>query len=106
MADVTGIIGSTTAAPAARAPAPASSQANAQTESLAVKTQVRPLSPSLKFDPVAGVMITEYLDSSGKIESQIPSAASVAYLRVGLTANGQQPEQTDVEKSVQTETTV
>ena len=47
-----------------------------------------PISPRLVVDPLAGV-ITEFLSSNGQVQSQIPSAAVVAYLRAGLTADGQ-----------------
>jgi hypothetical protein len=47
-----------------------------------------PISPRLVVDPMAGV-ITQFLSATGTVESQIPSAAVVAYLRAGLTADGQ-----------------
>ncbi len=49
---------------------------------------VVPFSPRIKTDPVAGVMIAEYLSSVGEKEIQIPSQTVVAYLRSGLTATG------------------
>ncbi len=33
-------------------------------------------------------MITEYYNGSGEVQTQLPSAASVAYMRVGLSPNG------------------
>jgi len=45
------------------------------------------------FDPQAG-LINEYLNSKGSIESQVPSAVVVAYLRAGLTAAGLPQQQT------------
>jgi hypothetical protein len=47
-----------------------------------------PLSPRIKADPVAGVMIAEYLTTEGEKQIQIPSQTVVAYLRSGLTASG------------------
>jgi hypothetical protein len=47
-----------------------------------------PISPRIVVDPLAGV-ITEFLNTTGQVQSQIPSAAVVAYLRVGLDASGQ-----------------
>jgi hypothetical protein len=47
-----------------------------------------PISPRIVVDPLAGV-ITEFLTSSGQVQSQIPSAAVVAYLRAGLTSDGE-----------------
>ena len=45
-------------------------------------------SPHVIQDPSAG-FITEYLSANGsQIISQTPSAVTVAYLRVGLTADG------------------
>lgn len=46
------------------------------------------LSPRIKSDPAAGIMIAEYLSSTGEKQLQLPSAAVVAYLRSGLTAEG------------------
>jgi len=47
-----------------------------------------PLSPRITSDPAAGVMITEYLSSTGEKQMQVPSQTVVAYLRSGLTAQG------------------
>ena len=47
-----------------------------------------PLSPRLVSDPVAGVVIAQYLSSTGETSMQLPSQAVVAYLRSGLTADG------------------
>jgi hypothetical protein len=108
MSDITGIIGTATngSAPRAAVPVqPAQSVAQTSTQSLAIPT-VQPLSPTLKFDPVADVMITEYYNSAGKIESQLPSTASIAYLRVGLTATGEprkSPQQISAESTAKHE---
>jgi hypothetical protein len=69
-------------APSAPAPKPAGTSASAS-------PQIQRISPAIRFDPGAGVMITEYFDGNGKVQTQIPSAASIAYMRVGLTANGE-----------------
>lgn len=45
------------------------------------------ISPRIIDDPTAGI-ITQYLDSSGKVASQYPSSRVVAYLRAGLTEQG------------------
>jgi len=47
-----------------------------------------PISPRIVVDPLAGV-ITQFLSTNGQVQSQIPSAAVVAYLRAGLTSSGQ-----------------
>ncbi len=44
--------------------------------------------PRVVIDPKAG-LITQYMDSSqGQVVLQIPSSVAVAYLRLGLTADG------------------
>lgn len=63
--------------------------------------QVSPLSPRMKADPTAGVVIMEYLTDSGEKTAQIPSEAVVAYLRSGLSADGSPMK--DQSASVQTE---
>ena len=47
-----------------------------------------PISPRMMEDPVAGVMIAQYLSSDGNVTNQFPSSAVVAYLRSGLSATG------------------
>ena len=47
-----------------------------------------PLSPRMRADPVAGVLIAEYLTTDGKPQMQFPSTTVVAYLRSGLSENG------------------
>ena len=68
--------------PASAASAPASNL----TDTGVVGQQ--PISPRMKSDPVAGVMISEYLGSDGDVRLQFPSSTVVAYLRSGLTENG------------------
>jgi hypothetical protein len=50
--------------------------------------KVVPLSPRMKADPAAGVIIMEYLSETGEKSAQLPSEAVVAYLRSGLSADG------------------
>lgn len=64
------------------APTPASQTAQAAASGASVA-----ISPRIIMDPVVG-MITQYLDSKGVIQVQLPSVAAVAYLKAGLTADG------------------
>lgn len=50
--------------------------------------QVAPLSPRMRVDPTAGVLIMEYLTDAGDKTAQLPSETVVAYLRSGLSADG------------------
>lgn len=59
-----------------------------------------PFSPRIKTDPIAGVMIAEYLSTMGEKEIQIPSQTVVAYLRSGLTATGM-PERRESETTLE-----
>ncbi len=75
-----------------RAPAvsaASSAAATAAAGAASASQQVRPVSPSMRSDPMSGVLVTEYLSSNGDVQVQIPSAASVAYMRIGLTATGE-----------------
>lgn len=58
------------------------------------------ISPRIIDDPTAGI-ITQFLDSSGKIASQFPSTTVVAYLRAGLTSEGlsRHPAENSVHRS-------
>lgn len=62
------------------------------------------ISPHIIIDPLAGV-ITQFLNSSGQVQSQIPSSAVVAYLRDGLGPDGRAkpsetaPKPTDGQKT-------
>lgn len=47
-----------------------------------------PLSPRMMADPVAGVMIAQYISSEGEMTMQFPSSTVVAYLRSGLSEVG------------------
>ena len=75
----------------------ASATERAPAESAATPTGVTrvALSPRIKSDPAAGIMIAEYLSSTGEKQLQTPSATVVAYLRSGLTAEGL-PQHDDV----------
>jgi hypothetical protein len=46
------------------------------------------ISPRLVYNPVAGVVVTEFLNNSGQIDVQLPSKAAIAYLQAGLTQQG------------------
>ncbi len=47
------------------------------------------ISPSrLLSDPLSGVVITQYFDNTGQVVSQVPTQTVVAYLQIGLTADG------------------
>jgi len=54
---------------------------------VAVSVETQPISPRLRFDAAAGVVVTEFLNGKS-VASQTPSAAALAYLRVGLNAEG------------------
>ncbi len=69
---------------AAMAPAPKEPEASGAAPALSTQ----PVSPSFRFDPTAGVMITEYFNSNGEVQTQLPSAASIAYMRAGLSPTG------------------
>lgn len=86
------------------------SASNAETQatvlSTATETQPKtvsstvPVSPHMVLDPSAGVMISEYYNASGNLQSQIPSAAAVSYLRMGLSSSGAPKTEDNVEGSV------
>lgn len=43
-------------------------------------------------DPLAGLVVTQYLNSSSEVVTQSPPRAVVAYLQDGLTPSGFQPD--------------
>jgi hypothetical protein len=47
-----------------------------------------PINPRLRFDAPSGVVVTEFLKNGKDVQSQVPSAAALAYLRAGLQADG------------------
>jgi hypothetical protein len=90
MSSVVGIASSAqgaTIAPVAAAPAPslkAAPSIGASTSSGSTSLQ----NPRVTLDPEAG-FITQYLSADGsQVISQTPGAITVAYLRLGLTADG------------------
>jgi hypothetical protein len=90
MTSTVGSVGTTQGAPLAPVVSTPVASLKA-TASLAPKTPaVTSLqNPRIVFDPSAG-LITEYLSANGsQIISQTPGAITVAYLRLGLTAEGQ-----------------
>lgn len=48
------------------------------------KAQISPISPAIRFDPKSGLVITEFFDNEGNVQTQIPSAASIAYRKNGV----------------------
>lgn len=62
------------------------------------KTSDQPLNPRLVYDRLAGVVITEFLNHAGTVQLQTPSSAVLAYLRVGLGADGHSKYQPEPEK--------
>ena len=52
----------------------------------AAPAQVNP--SRLLSDPLSGTVITQYFDNSGNVVTQSPTRAVVAYLQIGLTADG------------------
>jgi hypothetical protein len=58
------------------------------TTSSASQSSLPPLSPVNLVDPLSGTMITQYLNDAGDLTVQVPSAAAVAYMRMGLTPDG------------------
>jgi hypothetical protein len=64
---------------------PASPKTEAPKVAAVVDTQ--PISPRLRFDAVSGVVVTEFLNGKS-VTAQTPSAAALAYMRMGLTADG------------------
>jgi|GEM_PF-1213387 hypothetical protein len=95
MTNAINTVGLTQAVPQQASPAGSVVSANADatvTPSSDSKPLIRdsstPISPRIVVDPQAGV-ITEFLNTSGQVESQIPSSTVVAYLRAGLNANGE-----------------
>jgi hypothetical protein len=82
-------------------PADSSAGGSAGASAAAIKaaqTTSQPLNPRLVYDRLAGVVITEFLSQSGNVELQTPSSAVLAYLRVGLGADGHSKYQPEPEK--------
>jgi hypothetical protein len=87
VATIGGIGGSAQHAPAAVVHAAAQNLSQQNTAPIASAGQAPVISPKIVIDPLAGV-ITEYVNSQGKVTQQTPSVAAVAYLHAGLTAQG------------------
>lgn len=96
MSDTRVTIGSKISNAPARAPATTTEPQKQEATTTTAVTQMQPISPTMKSDPIAGVMITQYLNSKGEVQVQLPSAAAIAYLRVGLTAAGERPKREEV----------
>ncbi|HEU0117445.1 MAG TPA: hypothetical protein VFR09_02325 [Alphaproteobacteria bacterium] len=87
MTNAVGITSTPTGA-APTANPPVSTSAQTQSSQPVGKTAAAySISPRIVDDPTAGLLV-QYLNSSGQVESQIPSTRVVAYLRAGLTAEG------------------
>ncbi|HUY69300.1 MAG TPA: hypothetical protein VMV79_08375 [Alphaproteobacteria bacterium] len=90
MATTSGISSVTQGTPLT-APAPAAVPAAGSVSSITAKPLTKDtttgISPHIVVDPLAGV-ITQFLSSTGQVQSQIPSSAVVAYLRAGLNSDG------------------
>lgn len=89
MVEAVGIVGSGGGVDALRAAKPVVPAAAGGQAADSVAQSVIPISPSMRLDPTAGVLITEFYASDGQLKGQIPSAAKLANLRAGLTATGQ-----------------
>ena len=87
MSDAVSTIGPKVTSNVPRPAAPSS--AASKPAAAAPQPQNQRISPALAFDPIAGVMITQYLGSDGKVQTQLPSTAAIAYLRMGLTTTGE-----------------
>lgn len=51
-------------------------------------TDPSPISPRLRYDAGSGVVVTEFLDHTGNVQTQSPGNAALAYLRAGLGVDG------------------
>jgi hypothetical protein len=89
MVEIAGITGATAGARTPRrsdAPAPfAAPSAPSPTGT----QEVSAISPRIITDSTTGVVITQFLGVNDTVQVQTPSAAAVAYLRIGLTASGE-----------------
>jgi hypothetical protein len=88
MVDAVGTVGLTNGT-ALRAAVAAASTSTSTASATTGTSQVQRISPTIKSDPMSGVLITEYLSANGDVRMQIPSDVVVAYLRSGLTSTGQ-----------------
>ena len=65
----------------------------------------QPLNPRLRYDRLAGVVVTEFLNQSGTVQLQTPSNAVLAYLKAGLGVDGRSKYQPEEEPAKQPDTT-
>lgn len=65
----------------------ASTTAKRAPDAVVAVDQVPVASPRLSIDPVVGVIV-QFLNSTGRVESQSPTFAAEAYIRAGLTPDG------------------
>lgn len=66
----------------------ATTEASAKKSDAPTPVYTAPINPRLRFDAPAGVVVTEFLKDGKDVQSQVPSAAALAYLRAGLQADG------------------
>jgi len=57
-------------------------------EAASKETSQQPISPRISEDSLSGTIVTQFTSSNGEVSQQVPSAAALAYLRAGLTAQG------------------
>jgi hypothetical protein len=88
MTSTSGITSTGPIATATQAAVAPSALTNVASPKTFVQSQTVSISPRIIDNASAGVIVTEYLDSSGKVVSQNPSSTVIAYLRAGLTAQG------------------
>lgn len=81
MTDAIGAVRAGVVTGVAQRAAAANTVVSTTTSGASDSSEIPPLSPAIRFDPKSGVVITEYFDRDGKVATQIPSAASMAYRR-------------------------
>jgi len=67
------------------------------TAASAPEQHIQHISPAFRFDPQSGLVITEYFDNEGKVQTQIPSAASIAYRQTEKA--GSEPKESVIESA-------
>jgi len=95
MADVVNTVGGVAGTTVGQQPTRVFADTTPKTADTAIKTlnagsptQASPLSARLFDDPLAGIVVSQQLDSQGQIVTQTPSSSVLAYLRNGLTIEG------------------
>jgi hypothetical protein len=81
-------ISATAGTPAQKPSAPAGHTEAPAKQAEASAPVTTPINPRLRFDAPSGVVVTEFLKNGKDVQSQVPSAAALAYLRAGLQADG------------------